>query len=103
MSRWTWSRWTPDSEPLAEGVHAGHALLQVAAGPDVAEAGHASMLRFIRTGRNRKVTPAGCAEQRGGLAEVLAGAMRAWRMLALVGQRGPGCDGSPVFDTRLYA
>ena len=68
MSRWTWSRWTPDfAEPefLAEGVHTGHALLQVPAGPDVAEDGHASMLRFIRTGRNRKMTPARGAEQRG--------------------------------------
>ena len=47
---------------LAEGVHAGHAFLQVAAGPDVAEEGHASRLRFIRTGRNREMTPAQCAE-----------------------------------------
>ena len=57
-----------EPEFLAEGVHAGDALLQVPAGPDVAEAGHASMLRFIRTGRNRKKTPAQGAEQTGGLA-----------------------------------
>ena len=56
---------------LAEGVHAGHAFLQVSAGPNVAEAGHAVMLRFIRTGRNRKKTPAEGAEQTGGLAEFL--------------------------------
>ena len=78
-----------EPEFLAEGVHAGDALLQVPAGPDVAEEGHASMLRFIRTGRNRKMTPAQSAEQTGGLAEFLAGTRRAWRMLALVGQRDP--------------
>ena len=29
-----------EPEFLAEGVHSGHALLQVAAGPDVSEEGH---------------------------------------------------------------
>ena len=53
---------------LAEGVHSGDAFLQVPAGPDVAEAGHASMLRFIRTIGNRKMTPAQGAEQTGVLA-----------------------------------
>ena len=78
-----------EPEFLAEGVHAGDAFLPVPAGPDVAEAGHASMLRFIRTSRNREMTPAQGAEQTGGFAEFLAGSMRAWRILALVGQRGP--------------
>ena len=50
---------------LAEGIHRSHDFLQVAAGPDVAEGRHAAMLRFIRTGRNAKMTPFGCAEQTG--------------------------------------
>ena len=56
---------------------------------DVAEERHVAMLRFIRTCRNTKKTPVGGAEQTGGLAEFLAGSMQAWRILALVGQRGP--------------
>ena len=53
---------------LAEGVHSGDTLLQMTAGPDVAEEGHAGMLRFIRTCRNTEMTPAGGAEQTGGSA-----------------------------------
>ena len=51
-----------EPEFLAEGVHSGHALLQVTAGPDVSEEGHAVMLRFIPTGHNTKMTPVGYAE-----------------------------------------
>ena len=54
-----------EPEFLAEGVHPGHALLEVAAGPDVSEEGHAVRLRFIRTGRNTKMTLGGHAEQSG--------------------------------------
>ena len=55
------------SEPefLAEGIHPGHALLEVAAGPDVSEEGHAVRLRFIRTSRNTKMSPVRGAEQSG--------------------------------------
>ena len=52
-----------EPEFLAEGVHSGHALLQVTAGPDVSEEGHAVMLRFIPTGHNTKMTPVGYAEK----------------------------------------
>ena len=38
----------------------------MAAGPDVAEEGHAGMLRFIRTCRNTEMTVARGAEQTGG-------------------------------------
>ena len=56
-------RWVPvEPEFLAEGVHSGHALLQVAAGPDVSEEGHAVRLRFIRTGHNTDMTPIRGAE-----------------------------------------
>ena len=48
---------------LAKGVHSSHALLQVPPGPDVSEEGHAAILRFIRTCRNTKMTPARGAEQ----------------------------------------
>ena len=51
-----------EPEFLAEGVHAGDALLEVAAGPDVSEEGHAVRLRFIRTGRNTKMTLGGHAD-----------------------------------------
>ena len=71
---------------LAEGVHAGHALLQVSAGPDVAEAGHAAMLRFIRTGRNRKKTPVQGAEQMGGFSR---GSSRSYAGLEDVGPGRP--------------
>ena len=51
-------RWVPvEPEFLAEGVYASHALLQVAAGPDVSEEGHAVRLRFIRTVSNTNITP----------------------------------------------
>ena len=65
------------SEPefLAEGVHSGDALLQVAAGPDVSEEGHAARLRFIRTCRNTKMTPDQGAEQSGVSAAELDGGM----------------------------
>ena len=55
-------------ELLTEGVHPGHALLQVATGPDVSEEGYAVRLRFIRTIRNTKMTPTGCADQPGDFA-----------------------------------
>ena len=54
-----------EPESLAEGIHTGDSLLQLVAGPDVSEEGHAVRLRFIRTGRNTKITPGGCAEQSG--------------------------------------
>ena len=54
-----------EPEFLAEGVHSGHALLQVTAGPNVSEEGHAVMLRFIPTGHNTKMTPVGYAEKCG--------------------------------------
>ena len=54
-----------EPELLAKGVHASHTLLQVAAGPDVSDEGHAVRLRFIRTGRNTEMTPVGGAEQSG--------------------------------------
>ena len=44
---------------LVRARDSGHALLQVEAGPDVAEEGHAAMLCFIATRRNRKTTPVG--------------------------------------------
>ena len=52
-------------EILAEGAHASHALLQVAAGPDVSEEGHGVRLRFIRTCRNTEMTLSGHVEQSG--------------------------------------
>ena len=55
-----------EPEFLAEGVHSSHALLEVAAGPDVSEEGHSVRLRFIRTNRNTKMTPTRGAEQSGG-------------------------------------
>ena len=48
-----------------KGPHSGDAFLQVAAGPDVSEDGHAAMLCFIRTCRNRKTTPVGGRNKRG--------------------------------------
>ena len=51
-----------ETEFLAEGVHPSHAILQVAAGPDVSEEGHSVRLRFIRTYRNTEMTPGGCAD-----------------------------------------
>ena len=62
-------------ELLAEGVHTGDSLLEVAAGPDVSEEGHAVMLRFIRTGHNTKMTPGEYAEQSGVLAAESDGEM----------------------------
>ena len=61
-----------EPEFLAEGVHSGHALLQVAAGPDISEEGHAVRLRFIRTGRNTEMTPGRYAEQSGGSAAFMS-------------------------------
>ena len=58
---------------LAEGVPSSHALLQVAAGPDVSEGG---MLRFIRTIRNTEMTLSRAAEQTGVLAASAGGGMR---------------------------
>ena len=49
-----------------KGPHSGDAFLQVAAGPDVSEEGHAVRLRFIRTSRNTKMSPVRGAEQSGG-------------------------------------
>ena len=48
-----------------KGPHSGDAFLQVAAGPDVSEDGHAAMLCFIRTCRNRKTTPVGGRNKQG--------------------------------------
>ena len=55
------------SEPelLAEGIHSSHALLRVAAGPDVSEKGHAAILCFILTCRNPEMTSTLGAEQTG--------------------------------------
>ena len=49
-----------------KGPHSDDAFLQVAAGPDVSEEGHAVRLRFIRTSRNTKMSPVRGAEQSGG-------------------------------------
>ena len=49
---------------LVHPLATSHALLQVAAGPDAAEEGHPAMLRFIRTRRNTKMTPAGVWNKR---------------------------------------
>ena len=62
-----------EPEFLAEGVYASHALLQVAAGPDVSEEGHAFKLRFIRTGHNTDMSPVRGAEQSGVSAAKLDG------------------------------
>ena len=54
-----------EPELLAEGVHSSHTFLELATGPDVAEEGHASMLRFIRTWRNTKIVRFQGAEETG--------------------------------------
>ena len=76
---------------LAEGTHSSYAFLQVAAGPDVAEEGHAAMLCFIRTCLNRKMMPARGANQTG----VLASSGGAEAVLPLTGvsatKRRTGC------------
>ena len=54
-----------EPEILAEGIRYGDAFTWVAAGPDVAEEGLAAMLRFIRTRRNREMTPVRVRNKRG--------------------------------------
>ena len=54
-----------DLELLAERVHSSHALLQVAAGPDIAEEDYTIMLCLIRTRSNRGMTPTKVRNNRG--------------------------------------